>query len=234
VGFLFAFSLVALPVFIWLKRESGKRFLASLTRMADWRGGLMVFVILPVLARFVLQPFFPGEHDWSDFVYLLLFFVSGYIIISEERFTQAIRRDWLLYLILGVASTLFFFSSAAGVPIFEWAEAPGTLGFYLIWIVFSLNSWSWTMFVFYIGMGFLDFANDRLGYAREASYPFFFVHQPVIIFIAFFVVQWQVGLLIKILVVLIGSFVLSLGIYEFLIRRINPVRALFGMKPRRP
>ena len=54
----------------------------------------------------------------------------------------------------------------------------------------------------------------------------------MIIFIAFFVVQWEVNLWIKLLVVVTGSFALSLGIYELLVRRINPVRALFGMKPR--
>jgi hypothetical protein len=54
----------------------------------------------------------------------------------------------------------------------------------------------------------------------------------VIIFIAFYAVQWEVNLLIKLLVVVIGSFAVSLGTYELLIRRINPVRALFGMKPR--
>ncbi len=44
----------------------------------------------------------------------------------------------------------------------------------------------------------------------------------------------EVSLLIKLLVVVISSFALTLGIYEFLVRRINPVRALFDMKPRRP
>jgi hypothetical protein len=66
------------------------------------------------------------------------------------------------------------------------------------------------------------------------------IHQPVIIFIAFYAVQWDtstmlgagVDLLIKLLVVVIGSFAVSLGTYELLVRRINPVRALFGMKPR--
>jgi hypothetical protein len=66
------------------------------------------------------------------------------------------------------------------------------------------------------------------------------IHQPVIIFIAFYVVQWDtstmlgagVDLLIKLLVVVIGSFAVSLGTYELLVRRINPVRALLGMKPR--
>jgi hypothetical protein len=54
----------------------------------------------------------------------------------------------------------------------------------------------------------------------------------VIILIAFYVVQWQVHLLIKMLVVVIGSFAVSLGLYELLVRRINPVRTLFGMRPR--
>jgi hypothetical protein len=34
-------------------------------------------------------------------------------------------------------------------------------------------------------------------------------------------------------VVVIGAFALTLGIYEFLVRRINPIRALFGMRARK-
>jgi glucan biosynthesis protein C len=81
-------------------------------------------------------------------------------------------------------------------------------------------------------MRYLNHTNEWLQYGREASYPFFIVHQPVIVFIAFYVVQWEVHLLIKLLVVVIGSFIGSLGLYELLVRRVNPVRALFGMKPR--
>ncbi len=44
----------------------------------------------------------------------------------------------------------------------------------------------------------------------------------------------EVSLLIKLLVVVISSFALTLGIYKLLVRRINPGRALFDMKPRRP
>jgi len=85
----------------------------------------------------------------------------------------------------------------------------------------------------YIGIRFLDFSDKRLDYFREASYPFFLVHQPVIVFIAFYAVQWKVALLIKLLVVVIGSLALTLGVYELLVRHINPVRAVFGMKPRK-
>ena len=110
--------------------------------------------------------------------------------------------------------------------------SPGTLEFYISWTAWGINSWCWTMVMFYVGMRFLDFTNKWLLFAREASYPFFLVHQPAILFIAFYAVQWDASILVKFLVVVIGSFALSLGAYELLVRRINPVRALFGMKPR--
>jgi len=181
----------------------------------------------------MLPPGFPGEQDLANFVLLLLFFVSGYILVADERFMRAIRRDWLLHLILGIPGTLFFFSSAFGVPVSDWMVSPGTLGFYVSWTVYGINSWCWAMVVFFVGMRFLDYTNKRLQYAREASYPFFMIHQPVIIFIAFYAVQWEVDLLIKLLVVMTGSFAVSLGLYELLVRRINPVRVLFGMGPRK-
>jgi peptidoglycan/LPS O-acetylase OafA/YrhL len=233
VGFLFAYALIALPIFLWLKRDPGKRFVAALARLAERLGGILVFVIPLALVRFLLQPGFPAEHDWADFCYMLLSFVCGYILMADERFMRAIRRDWKLHLILGVACTLFFFSTAAGVPVFDWIASPGTVGFYVSWTVFAINSWCWTLFIFYLGMRYLDYTNRWLQYLREASFAFFWVHQPVIIFIAFYAVQWEVSLLIKLLVVVIGSFVGSLALFELLVRRIDPVRALFGLKPRR-
>jgi glucan biosynthesis protein C len=233
VGFLFSFALIALPVFMWLNQDSGKRFVASLARLAKWRGGLLVFVIPLTLIRFILQPFFPEYTGWSDFVFMLVFFISGYILIADERFMRAIRQDWLLHLILGIACTLFFFSVAAGVPVSDWLGAPGTLGFYVSHTVWSINSWCWTMVVFYVGMRFLDYTNKWLQYSREASYAFFFFHQPAIIFIAFYAVQWDAGITVKLLVVVLGSLLVSLGLIELVIKRLNVLRGLFGMKTRR-
>ncbi len=233
VGFLFAYALIALPVFLWLNQDSGKRFVASFARLAKWRGGLLMFAIPLILIGYIFQPFLSAYTGWASFFFMLVFFISGYILIADDRFMRAIRRDWRLHLILGIACTLFFFSVAAGVPVWDWLVSPGTLGFYISWTAWGINSWCWTMVMMYIGMRHLDYTNKWLQYGRKASYPFYFVHQPVIITIAFYVVQWEVDLLIKLLVVVIGSFAVSLGLYELLVRRINPVRALFGMKPRK-
>ena len=48
--------------------------------------------------------------------------------------------------------------------------------------------------------------------------------------IAFFVVQWPYSIAVKLVTVVITSFVVTLAIYEFVIRRISFLRPLFGMK----
>ena len=67
--------------------------------LVEIRGGILLFVIPLTLVRTLVMPFVPiiEEHGWIDFVYMFFFFVLGYIIYSDDRFVQAVRRDrWLL------------------------------------------------------------------------------------------------------------------------------------------
>ncbi len=59
---------------------------------------------------------------------------------------------------------------------------------------------------------------------------FFALRFPVIIVLAYFVVQWQVSLLPKLLVVMLGAFAISVGLYQFIVRRVPPLRVIYGMK----
>jgi len=232
LGFLFVYALIALPIFMWLKRDGGRRFVGWLAGLCEGRGGLLIFILPLVLVQIILRPFFLAEHDWADFAFTLIFFVCGYILYADERFLQAVRRDWPITLAIGIVSTLFFFAIGAAGVAMDWAVAIRTPEFFLLWIVFSVNSWCWTLFVLNIGMRSLDFTNKWLQYGQDMIMPFFLVHQPVILTIAFFVVQWDADLWVKLLVVVLGSFVISLGVYELLVKRIAPARALFGMKAR--
>jgi peptidoglycan/LPS O-acetylase OafA/YrhL len=139
----------------------------------------------------------------------------------------------VLYLALAIASTLFFFLTAAGVPTFEWLGSPATPQFYVSWAVFGTNSWCWTMVVFNVGMRFLNFTNRWLQYGRGVSYPFFLLHQPVIIAIAYYVVQWDISTVVKLPVVVVSSFCITLGLIELLVRPIRPIRWIFGVRPRK-
>lgn len=98
IGYLFTFALIALPFFLRLQRESGKRFIGAIARLANFRGGLLVFVIPLALVIYALLSIFPGDGGWAVFTFILLFFVFGYVLIADARFSSAIRQDWALHL----------------------------------------------------------------------------------------------------------------------------------------
>lgn len=229
VGFLFAYSLIALPLLTWLKRGGGRRFTGWLAGVCEKRGGILLFIIPLAFARLVLQPFYPDQHHWSDFAYLFAFFILGHLLYSDERFAGAIRRDRFLVLAAAIISSVLLFAGSIAGSVMAWSETPGSAGFYLVWSVVAVNGWCWSVSMVYVGMRFLDFSNRWLQYARTASLPFFLLHQPVIIVIAFYVVQWDAGILVKLPVVVAGSFVATLGLYQ-LLRRISVVQVLLGMK----
>jgi glucan biosynthesis protein C len=233
LGFLFCFSLLALPIFLWLNGKSGQAVLSWLARMCTRRGGILLFILPLLLVRLGLKPFFPLEQDWGDFFYLMSMFVLGFVLYAHEGFSQAIRRDWAILVVMVLVSTVAWAYLALTDDSLDLYASPRTLRDFALWTVITINCWSWTTLMLYIGMRHLDFSNRWLEYGQEAVLPFFLLHQPVIMVIAFYVVQWQTGIPLKLLTVVLGSFVVTLAIYELVIRRIGPLQVLFGMKVRR-
>lgn len=234
LGFLFAFSLLALPLFIWLKGEAGRSIVARLAGLCERRGGILLFILPLALVRLSLQPFFPDLQNWADFFSYGSFFVLGYLLFADERFAQSIRRDW--WIILGVGTVAFLGGMAIGVSheSFDIEKAPGALWEFVVWGSIAACGWCWTALMLFTGMRYLDRDSRALRYGLAAILPFFVVHQPVILAVAYFVVQWEAAIPIKLLVLILGAFVGSIGLYELVIKRVGLLRAMFGMKTRQP
>ena len=231
LGFLFSFALITLPCFLWLKTKTGQRLISWMARRCDHRGAILVFAAPTAIAQCLLRPLFPAEHDWADFVVLMLFFALGFLLFADERFARIILRDGRLLFAMGTVIVLGLVGMyLTGVPVVTWGETPGTAQFYVIQFLINAIGVAYSLAMLFVGMRFLNFTNRWLRYGREAALPFFVLHQPVIIVIAFFVVQWDVSLWVKLPVVLLSSFVVSLALYELLVRRFGPLQRAFGMK----
>ena len=230
LGYLFVDSLLLLPLFEWLKGEAGRRIVSRLARLCEHRGGILVFILPLLLIQLGLRPYFPDERNWADFFYYLAFFLAGYLFYADERFLRAVRRDRWLVLAVGIAALLGLMVTVALGEAETLFSTPSNPGFYLFWACAVVDAWCWCVTMLYVGMRFLDFSNQWTRYGQEAILPFYVLHQPVIFAIAFYVVQWQAGVTIKMLVVTLGSFVVTAALYELLVRRVAPLRALFGMK----
>lgn len=233
LGFLFSYSLLGLPIFLWIRRDSGQKLVTRLAGLCEHRDGILLAIIPLLVVQLTFRVFFyEGEHNWADFFFMLVFFVLGYILYTDERFTRAIWRDWRIILGIAFSTTALLLVLVGFYEAFDWVSMPWFPGFYLIWTLIVINGWCWTLFVLFVGKRFLDFSNKWLQYGQEAILPFFLFHQPIIMVIAFFVVQWGIAILPKLLVVVLSSFVVTAGLYELIIRRNDPLRVIFGMKSR--
>jgi hypothetical protein len=231
LGFLFSFALVTLPLFLWLRGEAGKRIISGIAGLCERRGGLLLFILPLAVVKVSISPFFPAEHGWGDFVFQMSFFILGYLLFSDERFADSIRRDrWLLFALGTTIVAILVGMYVAGLPVITWGETPTMFQYHIIQVLVTAIAFCYTLTIIYVGMRFLNFTNKWLRYAQEAVLPFFVFHQPVIIAIGFFVVQWTAGILLKLSAVVLGSFVACIALYELIIRRVRPLRLIFGMK----
>jgi hypothetical protein len=94
----------------------------------------------------------------------------------------------------------------------------------------GLLAWCWIIGLLGLGRRFLNFSSKFLSHANEAVLPFYILHHTVIYIIGFYVIQWDMNVGSKFIVISVTSFAIIMAIYEVLIRHINLLRFLFGMK----
>jgi uncharacterized membrane protein len=116
---------------------------------------------------------------------------------------------------------------ALGDPVF------GTLGFALGTVLYCLCPWWTLMAMLGFGSKHLKVNTPFLKYATEAALAFYIIHQTVVVGVAYFAVQWPIPDLLKWAAVFAIAFVLTVGLYEFAVRRFNVMRVMCGMKPLR-
>jgi len=228
--YLFVFSLLLYPLLRWLRGEDRD----VMSRLGDGLRlpGAVFGLALPiVLLEAFADPNSPvmdfGEAGWPALIYLWLI-VAGFLLFSDERTQAGVQRLRWLSLALAVASTATYlvlsFQPAGvtfGTPL--WAFALGLRG---------LASWCWVLAALGLGMQYLAASTPFLKYANEAVLPFYILHQTVLLSVGYFVVQWAIPDLLRWVIILMISFAIIMVLYEFLVRRYNAMRFLFGMKLR--
>ena len=232
--YLFLISLLSLPLLLYLKSGQGQRWVARLAGWCDGRGGIFFFVIPLSLARIVLQGLFETQYSWADLLWYAIFFVIGYMMAADKRFTMSVRRHGWICLALwivgfGGAGLLIFLLGYNPYP----GKEPFSLVFVLFQIAWSITSWSAVVFVLSIGARYLNTNHKFLAYGNEAVLPFYLFHQTIILCVGWYVIRWDMGILVKLLIIAVVSFPLIMILYELFVRRFNIVRFFFGMRPKK-
>jgi len=224
-----------MPIFV-TRREGGTSIVSKFAFLSNKPWVILPLLVLSLAAVDVLL--YPdgfwgsrGQGNWSIVAYLL-FFISGYLIYANARIMETVKK--LSWILLGIAIVALVSLASFFFDVLVDREAHfGSAMFIASQFVQAVSTWCWLLAMLGLGSRFLNSNNRFLTYANEAVLPFYILHQTVIISIGFYVVQWNTGVGLKYLTISTTSFVAIMLIYELLVRRINVLRFLFGMRLKR-
>jgi peptidoglycan/LPS O-acetylase OafA/YrhL len=221
IAFLFIFSLLALPLFLYLRRRDlGKRLTGWLAAFFSLPGAILLLAI-PLWIAYEVIDFYPSP------LYFISYFILGYLLVSDTRFEKAIDRHKAVALVIGpILYLLVAYFQVTGWPEGMLSRAGSVINAYTV----GFAPWFFVIAILGYARQFLASSNKFLRYTGEASYPYYILHQTIIVIIGFYVVQWQVGLAVKYVVILAAAIAVTALLYELLVKRFNLFRFLFGMK----
>ncbi|MEZ5081924.1 MAG: acyltransferase [Bacteroidales bacterium] len=230
IAYLFFIALIIAPFLNFFRSGRFDLFVGRLARIVSKKFGANIFVVPMLLSQLLLRPYFPENthglfDDWAEVMYFLIFFLSGFILLSNNKITESIRKQKWFFLVEALITTVVLVT----VP-YMIGEKAGNL----LWDTLE------PFVAFSCGLTAIGFAkqyltkNNKLRkLANEAIYPFYLLHQPLIVVVGYYMVQWNISVFAKVLFITLTSFTLTVAIYWYLIRPYNALRIIFGMKMNR-
>jgi hypothetical protein len=194
---------------------------------------LLLWVLPVILLRLLTQVLlsFEGDEisDSSKWLFYLYFFLVGIVLFSCKALWNSLGANRKRHVTMAVISFTLFYGYYF-VPQ-EWLPTSFSiqLRWSFWWIVSCLVGWPTMLTVLGYAQVYLTKPTPWLRRATEAVYPFYILHQTVIVVLAYFVVQWNAAISVKLISLLVLSFFSIVLVYLF-IRTFNLTRFLFGMK----
>jgi hypothetical protein len=233
--YLFIFSMIMLPLFAYLGTGSGRSIISRSTSILE-KPGVIFLLALPIgVLTAILDPTsFVGNPNyfggWSILAYPIILFY-GFLIASNKKLEETIHRHGKVALVLAITTfpVILWFIQSVLDGTFQF----GSYEYAGVTLLRSFNLWCWMIAFLGYGKKYLSFNNSTLKYANEGLIAFYILHQTIIQIVGFFIADWDMGITPKYIILATTSFIVIVTIYEIAIRRINVVRFLFGMKPKK-
>lgn len=237
VLYLLVYSIVLLPFLIFIRSDRSANFRKQAGKWLSTLPGMLFIPSMFILAtQIILRPYFPDElHNMTDLAFIVFygcFFFFGVVFYSNPVLWQAAEQNRKKLLVAAILILIPFY----GV-FMHWHEVI-VLPFdeRTLEIIFDVSSicFSWFMLITVIGFGqhYLNKPHPILPYTNEGLYPFYILHQTVIIWIGFYVCQldWSIGA--KFWSISFLTLVSCVGFFLLIIRPFNLMRLFFGLKRR--
>lgn len=233
--YLWLYTMLLLALLPLLESGPGRRLRSALLTLRG--SALMLWPALPLLVAGVwLKDRYPENHalfgDWyAHAVYLCAFFY-GYVLGTDTSMWSELARlrRHALALALTCFSLYLWLDKFAGDLLGGPPLAPSTLVLAKAMIDGFRYLYCWAALMAVLGWGhaLLNRPFRWLPYAREAVYPWYVLHQSLLLLIAWQLMPLGLGPVLEPTLIVLGTVVGCALLHEG-IRRVRWLRPLFGM-----
>lgn len=233
VFYLFLYSLLTLPLLLAWRQRTG-RLMAHLIQRP--RPLLLGIGVTYACVYALLTIPFPGPqnlvNDWGRFCSYLVLFGFGFLAQAQPALGEALKQQRRFALQWGILCAFLLYALRWNQVDWTWGMNSASVGYM---VLRGLTGFWWMTAILGYARVFLNRGGALLRYANEAVYPFYILHQTVIIVVGYYVVSTSDTVLAKFLFTSLLSFAISMALYELFIRNSRWLRPLFGLKEmRRP
>lgn len=232
IVYLLIYDIICAPFFVWVMSGKAKGFVQRLGWLAT--GKRIYLLMLPaVLINAFMSYYFPETNALIDdpayFLYWLSFLLPGFLCIANSRLMDSIENNrQTSFTIAFLSLMLLCYLRWNDLEPWDINILPYTYAFHGLR---AICGWGWVMTLIGYGKKKLDKPHPALSYLNQAVYPFYILHQTVIIIVAYYVVQTPDTIGMKYAFIVITTLLISMCIYHLFIRPFSVTRFLFGMKP---
>ncbi len=235
--YLWVYTMLLLALLPALESRLGQRLRAGCLRLRG--ASLLVHPVLPLFAYGVLLSWrYPETHalvgDWYALALYATMFLYGYLLGTDSGLWAELAR--LRRVTLALA--LVCFATYLGLERFagQFIHAHAALVVAKLLTVWLRYSYTWIAITAVLGWGhaLLNRPFRWLPYAREAVYPWYVLHQSLILFFAWKLLPLGLGPVAEPALILLGTIGGCALLHELVIRRVRWLRPLFGLDTRRP
>jgi glucans biosynthesis protein C len=218
LAYLFTFTLVYLPALRALLR--GPRRTVS-------AGAWIVYAPLALLVpiQLVLRPYWPGIQnlydDWANFAYYSVYLVAGFLLACHPELEARVQDEWKRSLVVALG--------AMGVLLA--AVLTGTTAPSVLLAGSAVAGWCFVVALLGFARGHLTASGPVLHWLSESAFPVYVLHQAAIVVPGYFLLRLPLGATAKFTLLVVVSVVLTLGVYQWVVRPFGVTRFLLGMKP---
>ncbi|OYW92246.1 MAG: acetyltransferase [Caulobacterales bacterium 32-67-6] len=230
VAYLLVYTLALAALIAWAG-PALRRLEAGLARLPSW-ALLIAPIIFLGLARAVLLPRFGITHalvdDWYNHVLSFSMFLFGYLTAKSDTVRRRLISLRWPALFLALASY-----GAFSLYAWTWREAaaepPASLVLAMRF-VYAVDQWCAIVAVLGFGARHLNRPHPALAYLTLAVFPYYIVHQTVIVVAGHHLAQSGLpqGLEAALLITVTAA---ACGLTYELVRRVPLLRPWFGLKP---